>query len=382
MICNSQTYQRTSQTTSQNERDEELFSHQQVRLLTAEQLMDAIGYLTGQLTSVETINQVIRQLRNKASVIKQEIHHNQPDWEAEQQDSLAKTAFFQGSWWHVGPYGKDHGHKLNHADEALIKARYVYTRIYANQPLRVLMQCSADDGMKVWHDNRVVFENPQLETPEKNQTTEVSLHKGWNRFLIKVTNKGGAYRFRFNLEYLDEGNGLNFTPIDVAGYAAEILRTPPEQRTLQQGKLLRSYYIEQDGRLPKIQKQISNSGRMDFATQRPYPIRSGFLKAFGQPQRASPCVCERESEPTLEQALQLLNGQTVYERVMDSVEVFENLKNTPLVDQLYYTAFSRNASSEERQVIEKYLTDTENRNDAIQDVVWAIINSQEFMFQH
>ena len=121
---------------------------------------------------------------------------------------------------------------------------------------------------------------------------------------------------------------------------------------------------------------------MDFATQRPYPIRSGFLKAFGQPQRASPCVCERESEPTLEQALQLLNGQTVYERVMDSVEVFGNLKNTPLVDQLYYTAFSRNASSEERQVIEKYLTDTENRNDAIQDVVWAIINSQEFMFQH
>lgn len=423
VICNSQTYQRTSQTTSQNERDDELFSHQQVRLLTAEQLMDAIGYLTGQLTSVEKINQVIRQLRNKAAVIEQEIHPNQPGWEAEQQDSLTKAAFHQGSWWHVGPYGKDHGHKLNHADEALIKAqppednlmaditdqpgglswewkkdwqlgtpvdfgenglqvRYVYTRIYANQPLRVLMQCSADDGIKVWHDDMVVFENPQIETPEKTHTTDLELHEGWNRFLIKVTNKGGEYRFQFNMEYLDEENRDNFDLIDVAGYAAEILRTPPEQRTLQQGKLLRSYYIEQDGRLPKIQEQITNSGRMDFATQRPYPTRSGFLKAFGQPQRASPCVCERESEPTLEQALQLLNGQTVYDRVMHSVEVFENLENTPLVDQLYYTAFSRNASSEERRIIEKHLTDTENRNDAIQDVVWAIINSQEFMFQH
>ena len=77
VICNSQTYQRTSQTTTQNERDDELFSHQQVRLLTAEQLMDAIGYLTGKLTSVEEINQVIRQLHNKAAVIKQEIHQQE-----------------------------------------------------------------------------------------------------------------------------------------------------------------------------------------------------------------------------------------------------------------------------------------------------------------
>ncbi len=48
-----------------------------------------------------------------------------------------------------------------------------------------------------------------------------------------------------------------------------------------------------------------------FATQRPLPQHSGFLTAFGQPARTTACQCERLGEPTLEQALQLLNGPTV-----------------------------------------------------------------------
>ena len=423
VICNSQTYQRTSSSTPQNERDEELFSRQQVRLLTAEQLLDAIGYTTGQLASIEKINAIIRQLRNDMVPVEKELEQNQAAWETEQRLALERATFHQGSWWHAGPYGKDEGNKLADADEVIVKpqppednlvvdvshqpggrswewkkdwqlgsrvnfekselqVRYVYTSVYANKPFRALMRCIADDGMKVWHNGTVSYENPQIDASDENQTSEVELHEGWNHFLIKVANKGGEYHFTFNIEYISDANDGDFIPADVAGYAAEILRIPEDQRTVQQHRVLRHYYIERDGRLPKMREQIMQSGRMEFATQRPYPAGDDFLKAFGQPERSSPCVCERGKEPTLEQALQLLNGKMVYERVLRSVEVYGNLENEQLVDQLYYSALSRNASHEERSVIEKHLNEAENRTDAIQDVVWALINSQEFMFQH
>ena len=48
--------------------------------------------------------------------------------------------------------------------------------------------------------------------------------------------------------------------------------------------------------------------RAAYATQRLTPEQSPFLVAFGQPKREGPCACERADEPTVDQALQLLNG--------------------------------------------------------------------------
>jgi len=117
-----------------------------------------------------------------------------------------------------------------------------------------------------------------------------------------------------------------------------------------------------------------------FATQRVLPERSELLVAFGAPARKSPCACERSTEPTLPQLLQLMNGREVAGRVRDAVGRFE--KSADLVEELYLAAFSRPPGNDERERSEAYLASRGRSREAIQDLVWAVVNTREFLFQH
>lgn len=122
--------------------------------------------------------------------------------------------------------------------------------------------------------------------------------------------------------------------------------------------------------------------RTAYATQRLTPEQSPFLTAFGQPKRESPCACERVDEPTVDQALQLLNGPLVADRVRDSAEVFAKVTDAELIERLWLAAFARLPSETERKKVSGYLKKGENRSDAIRDLVWAVINTREFLLQH
>jgi hypothetical protein len=124
------------------------------------------------------------------------------------------------------------------------------------------------------------------------------------------------------------------------------------------------------------------SKRYDYATQRPYPEQTTFLKAFGQPARTSPCACDRSDEPTLEQAIELLNGNTIFKRIRDGLPKYQKMDNDELVESLYLTAYSRRPRQSERQNVLDYFAKAENRDQAVGDLVWAIISTQEFLFQH
>ncbi|MBP85515.1 MAG: hypothetical protein CMJ64_02175 [Planctomycetaceae bacterium] len=126
----------------------------------------------------------------------------------------------------------------------------------------------------------------------------------------------------------------------------------------------------------------TDDDRMKFATQRPLPEQTEFLKAFGQPKRETPCACERASEPTLDQAIQLLNGQQVFAQVNGSVSRFGKLDDETLINALYLAAFSRTPTDFEASFAQRHLTTSDNRDDAVRDLVWALVNTQEFMFQH
>ena len=123
--------------------------------------------------------------------------------------------------------------------------------------------------------------------------------------------------------------------------------------------------------------------RMQYATQRAYPEQSPFLRAFGQPTRTSPCACDRSSEPTLNQALQMLNGKHVFDQINRSVNRYNKIKqNDKLVEELYLAALSRMPRVNERQRVRAFLAKAKDRAAAIRDLVWVIVNTQEFMFQH
>ena len=123
--------------------------------------------------------------------------------------------------------------------------------------------------------------------------------------------------------------------------------------------------------------------RLQYATQRPWPEQTDFLKAFGQPKRTSPCACERTGEPTLEQALQLLNGRQVYDKLTGSNKQYESLTDHTLSRSALSGRLSLDTLRILKQERPANISNTQqNRDDAIRDLVWALINTQEFMFQH
>ena len=122
--------------------------------------------------------------------------------------------------------------------------------------------------------------------------------------------------------------------------------------------------------------------RVEYATQRLTPEHSAFLAAFGQPKRESPCACERIDEPTVDQALQLLNGPAVAGKLAQAATTFGKLTDEELVARLWLAAFARTPSANESQKALAHLKRATIRADGIRDLVWAVVNTREFLLQH
>lgn len=122
--------------------------------------------------------------------------------------------------------------------------------------------------------------------------------------------------------------------------------------------------------------------RTAYATQRLTPEQSAFLRAFGQPKRESPCACERIDEPTVDQLLQLLNGPLVAGHVNASATAFEKLTDSEAIDRLWLAAFSRPPTAAEKNKALDHFKKAANRRNAVCDLVWAVINTREFLLQH
>jgi YD repeat-containing protein len=116
-------------------------------------------------------------------------------------------------------------------------------------------------------------------------------------------------------------------------------------------------------------------------------VNHPFLKAFGQPARELACECERESDGNLAQALQLINGPTVNEKVRNPSNRLGKLlaakaKDDEILGELYYAALGRAPFDDEKQIALDHVHKREDKRKAWEDVVWALINTREFLFRH
>ena len=113
---------------------------------------------------------------------------------------------------------------------------------------------------------------------------------------------------------------------------------------------------------------------------------SYFLDVFGRPQRISACECERVSEANLAQALHLLNSQEIQNKLTAGngrAALLANDKRSDAekVDELFLWVFSRLPSAEHRQVAIEHLNrNAMNKKLAYENLLWALINTKEFVF--
>lgn len=116
-------------------------------------------------------------------------------------------------------------------------------------------------------------------------------------------------------------------------------------------------------------------------------IASHFLNTFGRPQRNNPCECARGSNTDLSQALHLANSSALHEKILSPTgRLAERLKanrtDDEIVEELYLTALARHPTDEERLAIRETLAAGTPRDEAWQDIMWALLNCSEFVFGH
>lgn len=121
-------------------------------------------------------------------------------------------------------------------------------------------------------------------------------------------------------------------------------------------------------------------------------VKSRTLLIFGRPERLTACACERNGEVTLPHTLFLI-GETITQKVKAANgRLAQVVKAQPddvkLIDEILMIGLGRDAKEIERKQLLEFIESKKRdfgpsgRVDAFQDVMWAVLNMKEFVFNH
>jgi hypothetical protein len=115
-------------------------------------------------------------------------------------------------------------------------------------------------------------------------------------------------------------------------------------------------------------------------------VDSYFLSVFGRPDSASACECERSSDASLAQALHLFNSTELLTKVAGpraKALASDKRPHEERLRDLYLVALSRPPSAEEMQNLLAHIEKKKaNIAQAYEDILWALVNTKEFLFNH
>jgi hypothetical protein len=127
-------------------------------------------------------------------------------------------------------------------------------------------------------------------------------------------------------------------------------------------------------------------------------VQSQFLASFGRPKRIICDAGERSSEPNIAQALHVINGDTLNKKLSDAngyaaLAVKLGLSDSSILDHLFLSAFSRYPAEAEKQPLLAALrkarattgspeVQREAHRQALEDMMWAMLTSKEFLFNY
>src|SRR5262249_4130946 len=116
-------------------------------------------------------------------------------------------------------------------------------------------------------------------------------------------------------------------------------------------------------------------------------VKSFLLDVFGRPARQITCECERSTQPNIAQALHLLNGDALNKKIASPTGRIETMlkakkTNQQIVEDLYLSTLSRLPEPEEVERAERWIREAPTPREGLQDLLWVLLNSREFLFNH
>lgn len=125
------------------------------------------------------------------------------------------------------------------------------------------------------------------------------------------------------------------------------------------------------------------------ATHLPAPdiVKVDFLRVFGQPERTTVCACERVDDSNLGMAIELFNGSTIHDKLRDPNTRFRAALAAvkpvaEVIEEVYLAALCRLPTAEELKAASDHCEKRDDVAAGLEDVCWALLNTDEFLFQH
>mgnify|MGYP000218142221 CR=1 FL=1 len=140
------------------------------------------------------------------------------------------------------------------------------------------------------------------------------------------------------------------------------------------------------GQQPGIRAvQLPGVRNGDYRYAKP-EIGDRFLALFGKPSRLLSCECERTNNTTLAQTFEMVSGELIDEllrsssgRIAEAIRQNQHPEET--IEALYWSALSRPPSSDERNAATQHVRDAGDQRRGLEDVAWALLNSNEFLIR-
>ena len=115
-------------------------------------------------------------------------------------------------------------------------------------------------------------------------------------------------------------------------------------------------------------------------------VPSYFLDTFDRPIR-DVAKCERNTTTTITQAMHFLTGETLHSKISSPEGSLDKLvsggaSDDRIIQSFYLAALSRAPDTSEMQTAKRFLSEQPDRRKGLQGIVWALLNSKEFLFNH
>jgi hypothetical protein len=114
---------------------------------------------------------------------------------------------------------------------------------------------------------------------------------------------------------------------------------------------------------------------------------SYFLDVFDRPPRSSACECARSNSANLSSVLHLTNSPEINDKIASGTGrvarlIQDKLSPEKAIEEIYLAAFARLPTVEERAKALEYIAQQKDSRSGLEDLVWALLNTREFIFNH
>jgi hypothetical protein len=248
-----------------------------------------------------------------------------------------------------------------------------FARTQANRIWSYLMGRGIVDPNDDFRQSNPPVNGPLLEALAK----DLVAHHFDQKYLIRTIMNSRIYQLSSQPNDTNADDELNFSRNEIRSLAAEPLLDALAQVT--GTKLTFPEYPEaqragQVPSMPVIRRGESFKGNFRF------------LKTFGKPERLLNCDCERSDATTLAQALQLITGEVVNKAIAEPDNRLGKMlqagkANDEILEELFLASLCRLPGNPERTALLERIERAANRRETLEDVLWGLLNSKEFLLR-